>query len=214
MSNFEMTGKTTSDFEQPQTGMVSAVCINVVDGRYVKTTYMGQDKGYQRKIFILWEIAQRIKEGQFAGQHMVIAKEYTFAVGDKANLRIDLESWRGKKFEERKNADGTVSLLTEKKDNGKIVKVAFAVDMLIGANCILYLEDVGKSKSFIKPTKVMKFDDKYPVVNREYDNNYIPDWLARKIEERPLSNPDIQQTQTNNVVNDDSTGFEEEEVPF
>ena len=28
MSNFEMTGKTTSDFEQPQTGMVSAVCIN------------------------------------------------------------------------------------------------------------------------------------------------------------------------------------------
>lgn len=214
MTNFEMTGKTTSDFEQPQTGMVSAVCINVVDGRYVKTTYMGQDKGYQRKIFILWEIAQRIKEGQFAGQHMVIAKEYTFAVGDKANLRIDLESWRGKKFEERKNADGTVSLLTEKKDNGKIVKVPFAVDMLIDANCILYLEDVGKSRPFIKPTKVMKFDSKYTPVKREYDINYIPNWLAKKIEERPLSNPDIQQTQTDNVVSDDSTGFEEEEVPF
>lgn len=214
MSNFEMTGKTTSDFEQPQTGMVSAVCINVVDGRYVKTTYMGQDKGHQRKIFILWEIAQRIKEGQFAGQHMVIAKEYTFAVGDKANLRIDLESWRGKKFEERKNSDGTVSLLTEKKDNEKIVKVPFAVDMLIGANCILYLEDVGKSRPFIKPTKVMKFDSKYTPVKREYDINYIPNWLAKKIEERPLSNPDIQQTQTDNVVNDDSTGFEEEEVPF
>lgn len=214
MSNFEMTGKTTSDFEQPQTGMVPAVCINVVDGKYVKTTYMGQDKGYQRKIFILWEIAQRIKEGQFAGQHMVITKEYTFAVGEKANLRIDLESWRGKKFEERKNADGTVSLLTEKKDNGKIVKVAFAVDMLIGANCILYLEDVGKNKPFIKPTKVMKFDSKYTPVKREYDINYIPDWLAKKIEERPLSNPDIQQTETNNVVNDNSTGFEDEEVPF
>lgn len=214
MSNFEMTGKTTSDFEQPQTGMVPAVCINVVDGKYVKTTYMGQDKGYQRKIFILWEIAQRIKEGQFAGQHMVIAKEYTFAVGDKANLRIDLESWRGKKFEERKNADGTVSLLTEKKDNEKIVKVPFAVDMLIGANCILYLEDVGKSRPFIKPTKVMKFDSKYTTVKREYDINYIPNWLARIIEIRPLSNPDTQQTQTNNEVNDNSTGFEDEELPF
>ncbi|WP_456060382.1 phage replication initiation protein, NGO0469 family [Brachyspira pilosicoli] len=214
MSNFEMTGKTTSDFEQPQTGMVPAVCINVVDGKYVKTTYMGQDKGYQRKIFILWEIAQRIKEGQFAGQHMVIAKEYTFAVGDKANLRIDLESWRGKKFEERKNADGTVSLLTEKKDNEKIVKVPFAVDMLIGANCILYLEDVGKSRPFIKPTKVMKFDSKYTPVKREYDINYIPNWLARIIEIRPLSNPDTQQTQTNNEVNDNSTGFEDEELPF
>lgn len=145
---------------------------------------------------------------------MVIAKEYTFAVGERANLRIDLESWRGKKFEERKNADGTVSLLTEKKQNEQIIKKPFAVDMLIGANCILYLEDVGKNKIFIKPTKIMKFDDKYPVVNREHDNNYIPDWLARIIEMRPLSNPDIQQTQTNNVVNDDSTGFEEEEVPF
>lgn len=214
MGKFEMTGKTTNDFEQPQTGMVPAVCINVADGRYVKTTYMGQDKGYQRKIFILWEIDQRIKEGQFAGQHMVIVKEYTFAIGDKANLRIDLESWRGKKFEERKNADGTVSLLTEKKDNEKIVKVPFAVDMLIGANCILYLEDVGKTRPFIKPTKVMKFDSKYTPVKREYNINYIPDWLAKKIEERPLNNPDIQQTQTDNAVNDNSTVIEDEEVPF
>ena len=214
MGKFEMTGKTISDFEQPQTGMVSAVCINVVDGRHAKTTYMGQDKGHQKKIFILWEIAQRIKEGKFAGKHMVIAKEYTFAVGERANLRIDLESWRGKKFEERKNADGTVSLLTEKKQNEQIVKVPFAVDMLIGANCILYLEDVGKSKSFIKPTKVMKFDSKYIPVKREYDINYIPDWLAKKIEERPLSNPDIQQTQTNNAVNNEASVIENEEVPF
>lgn len=49
MGKFEMTGKTTSDFEQPLTGMVSAVCINVVDGRHAKTTYMGQDKGHQKK---------------------------------------------------------------------------------------------------------------------------------------------------------------------
>lgn len=145
---------------------------------------------------------------------MVIAKEYTFAVGERANLRIDLESWRGKKFEERKNADGTITLLTEKKQNEQIIKIPFEVDMLIGANCILYLEDVGKSKSFIKPTKVMKFDSKYTPVKREYDINYIPDWLAKKIEERPLSNPDIQQTQTDNAVNNEAVVIEDEEVPF
>ena len=60
----------------------------------------------------------------------------------------------------------------------------------------------------------MKFDSKYTPVKREYDINYIPDWLAKKIDERPLSNPDIQQTQTNDEVNNDSTGFEDEEVPF
>ena len=86
--------------------------------------------------------------------------------------------------------------------------------MLIGANCILYLEDVGKNKPFIKPTKVMKFDSKYTPVKREYNIDYIPDWLAKKIEERPLSNPDIQQAQTDNAVNDNNTVIEDEEVPF
>ena len=46
-------------------------------------------------------------------------------------------------------------------------------------------------------------------------NNKALDWLAKKIEERSLSNPDIQQTQTNNEVNNDnSTVIEDEEVPF
>lgn len=222
MSNFEMTGKATVDFEQPNTGIVSAVCINVIDGRYVKNTYMGQDKGWCRKIWILWEIGQRIKNGQQAGQHMVISKEYTFAVGEKANLRKDLEGWRGKKFEERKNADGTISLLTEKKQDGKIVKIPFAVDMLINANCLLYLEDVGKTKSFIKPTKIMKFEgNNHVVVNREMPPNYIPDWLQKIIQERPITTLELNnQSQVNNVsknnsndINEDS-GFGEEDIPF
>lgn len=220
MSNFEMTGKATTDFEQPNVGIVSAVCINVIDGRYTKNTYMGQDKGYQRKIWILWEIEQRIKQGQFTGQHMIITKEYTFAVGEKANLRKDLEGWRGKKFEERKNADGTISLLTEKKQDGKIVKIPFAVDMLIGANCLLYLENVGKTKDFIKPTKIMKFEgNNHLVVNREMPPNYIPDWLQKLIQERPITNPDLNNQGNNNVsqnanVNNAIDTIDEEDIPF
>ena len=220
MSNFEMTGKATSDFELPNTGIVSAVCINVVDGRYTKNTYMGQDKGWARKIWILWEIEQRITKGQFAGQHMVISKEYTFAVGEKANLRKDVEGWRGKKFEERKNADGTISLLTEKKQNGKIVKIPFAVDMLINANCLLYLEDVGKTKSFIKPTKIMRFEgNNHIAVKREITPNYVPDWLQKIIQERPITNPDLNNQGNNNVsqnanVNNAIDTIEEEEIPF
>lgn len=220
MDNFEMTGKATSNYEQPNTGIVSAVCINVIDGRYVKNTYMGQDKGWVRKIWILWEIEQRITQGEQAGQHMVIAKEYTFAVGEKANLRKDLEGWRGRKFEERKNADGTISLLTEKKQDGKIVKIPFAVDMLINANCLLYLENVGKTKDFITPTKIMKFEgNNHLVVNREITPNYIPNWLLEKIQERPMQNPALNNQSNNNVsqntnVNNTVDTMDEEDIPF
>ncbi|MDA0073475.1 hypothetical protein OFT50_15545 [Brachyspira hyodysenteriae] len=163
MSNFEMTGKSGSDFEYPNIGLTPAVCINVIDGGYEKVIYMGQDKGYQRKIFILWEIDQRITKGDFAGQHMIISKEYTFAVSPKSNLRKDLESWRRKVFEEKHNSNGTVTLIGEKKnkETGKIEKVAFSIDMLIGASCILNLQNVSKTKTFISPTSILPFDKKF-----------------------------------------------------
>ncbi|MDA0063079.1 hypothetical protein OFS07_10640 [Brachyspira hyodysenteriae] len=213
MSNFEMTGKSGSDFEYPNIGLTPAVCINVIDGGYEKVIYMGQDKGYQRKIFILWEIDQRITKGDFAGQHMIISKEYTFAVSPKSNLRKDLESWRRKVFEEKHNSNGTVTLIGEKKnkETGKIEKVAFSIDMLIGASCILNLQNVSKTKTFISPTSILPFDKKFQKVNREIESNYIPDWIAKKIAERPTNNPDELEAPNNS---EDKSFDDDEEVPF
>lgn len=213
MSNFEMTGKSGSDFEYPNIGLTPAVCINVINGGYEKVIYMGQDKGYQRKIFILWEIDQRITKGDFAGQHMIVSKEYTFAVSPKSNLRKDLESWRGKVFEEKHNSNGTVTLIGEKKnkETRKIEKVAFSIDMLIGASCILNLQNVSKTKTFISPTSILPFDKKFQKVNREIESNYIPDWIAKKIAERPTNNPDELEAPNNS---EDKSFDDDEEVPF
>ena len=213
MSNFEMTGRSGSDFEYPNIGLTPAVFINVIDGGYEKVIYMGQDKGYQRKIFILWEIDQRITKGDFAGQHMIISKEYTFAVSPKSNLRKDLESWRGKVFEEKHNSNGTVTLIGEKKnkETGKIEKTAFSIDMLIGASCILNLQNVSKTKTFISPTSILPFDKKFQKVNREIEPNYIPDWIAKKIAERPTHNPDELEAPNNS---EDKNFDDDEEVPF
>ena len=216
MSKFEMTGKSGSDFEYPDVGLTPAVCINVIDGGYEKNIYMGQDKGYQRKIFILWEIGQRITKGDFAGQHMIVSKEYTFAVSPKSNLRKDLESWRGKVFEERHNSNGTITLIGEKKnkDTGKIEKVAFSIDMLIGANCLLNLQNVSKTKTFIAPTSIMPFDKNFQKVNREIEPNYIPDWIAKKIAERPKENPDDNQNMNTESNTNDGSFDDDDEVPF
>lgn len=215
MSNFEMTGKSGSDYEYPNVGLTPAVCINVIDGGYEKIVYMGQDKGYQRKIFILWEIDQRITKGDFSGQHMVISKEYTFAVSPKSNLRKDLESWRGKVFEERHNTNGTVTLIGEKKnkETGKVEKVPFAIDMLIGANCILNLQNVSKTKTFISPTSILPFDKKFQKVNREIEVDYIPDWIAKKISERPHENPD-ELPAPDDMGSNDNSFDDDEDVPF
>lgn len=213
MSNFEMTGKSGIEFEYPNIGLTSAVCINVIDGGYEKVTYMGQDKGHQHKLFILWEIEQRITQGNQAGQHMTVAKEYTFAVSPKSNLRKDLESWRGKPFEERDNRNGTITLMSEKKnkETGLIEKIPFCIEMLIGANCILNMQNVSKTKTFIAPTSILPFDKKFQKVNREMDPSYIPDWIAKKIAERPTHNPDELEAPNDS---EDKSFNDDEEVPF
>lgn len=218
MENFEMTGNKGVEYERPAPGVVAGKCINVVDGRYIKNIYMGQDKGWSRKIFIVWEIDQRHTQGELAGKHMVLAKEYTFSIAEKAILRIDLESWRGRAFEERRNADGTVTLLTKVKVKDQIQTVPFKVDMLINADCLLFLEHKQSAKggTFTNIKTVMPFQkDKYQAVNREMTPNYVPDWLAKRITERPVLSPaktnqQIQEEQNNNsnFIADD------EDMPF
>lgn len=56
-----------------------------------------------RKVYIRWELPDESIEwvDRDGGKHtgpMVIGKQYTLSLSEKANLRADLESWRGKMF--------------------------------------------------------------------------------------------------------------------
>ncbi|MDA0067630.1 hypothetical protein OFS07_15330 [Brachyspira hyodysenteriae] len=83
--------------------------------------------------------------------------------------------------------------------------------MLIGASCILNLQNVSKTKTFISPTSILPFDKKFQKVNREIESNYIPDWIAKKIAERPTNNPDELEAPNNS---EDKSFDDDEEVPF
>jgi hypothetical protein len=83
------------DFEPIPTGLQKAICINVFD--------VGTQPGYQggspkKKLVILWEMEALMSEGDQAGKHFLITKIYTQSIGDKSNLGVDLESWRGRAF--------------------------------------------------------------------------------------------------------------------
>lgn len=92
---------TGGSFERTPAGMHLARCYRIVDLGTQKSEYMGQVK-YLRKIMIGWEIHGTRDDGSpilmADGRPFAIFKNYTLSWSEKANLRLDLQSWRGQPF--------------------------------------------------------------------------------------------------------------------
>lgn len=203
-------------YEQPKVGLVKAVCLSVADGRYACSNYKGI-KYWSRKVFLVFEINQKITKGeaQFIGKNMVISKEYTLSSSSDSILRKDLERWRGVRFGERLNDNGTVTLMTKKMNDetGQVEETEFKTESLEGIHCMLKLEDIGKEKSYIAITEIYKLPKGKSGMIRENNIGYVPDGLARKIALRPEVNPD--ELSELRGYSDAYLGEEDdEEVPF
>lgn len=85
-----------AEFELPPEGSHIAVCYRVVDLGTQRTEYQGQ-VGQKHKILISWELSDAPMGD---GRPFTIGKTYTYSSDPKANLRKDLESWRGAPFRE------------------------------------------------------------------------------------------------------------------
>jgi hypothetical protein len=89
------------NFEVTPTGMHLARCYRIVDLGTQKTEYMGQVK-FQHKIMLGWEVHATSEDGtpikMKDGRPFAIFKNYTLSWSEKANLRLDLQSWRGRQF--------------------------------------------------------------------------------------------------------------------
>jgi hypothetical protein len=89
------------NFESTPSGMHLARCYRIVDLGTQKSEYMGQVK-YLHKIMLGWEIHTTKDDGTTLkmrdGRPFAMFKNYTLSWSEKANLRLDLQSWRGKPF--------------------------------------------------------------------------------------------------------------------
>lgn len=74
-------------------GAHAAVCVDVVDLGILTVEYAGKKKE-QHKIKIVWQI----DEVRGDGKPFSVSKRYTNSLHEKAALRKDLESWRGRPF--------------------------------------------------------------------------------------------------------------------
>lgn len=92
---------TGGNFERCPAGMHLGRCYRIVDLGTQKSEYMGQVK-YLHKIMVGWEIHGTDDAGKPIkmkdGRPFAIFKNYTLSWSEKANLRLDLQSWRGKAF--------------------------------------------------------------------------------------------------------------------
>ena len=88
-------------FERCPSGMHLARCYRIIDLGTQKSEYMGQTK-YLHKVMLGWEIHGTDDAGKPIkmndGRPFAIFKNYTLSWSEKANLRLDLQSWRGRPF--------------------------------------------------------------------------------------------------------------------
>jgi len=92
------------DFEQPPVGTTVARCVKIIDIGTQKGEYQGKATS-KRQCIIGWELPNELMgEGEHAGKPFTVSKFYTASLGEKANLRKDLENWRGRAFTEQELA--------------------------------------------------------------------------------------------------------------
>jgi hypothetical protein len=89
------------DFEQPPVGTHVARCIKIIDIGTQKGEYQGKATS-KRQCIVGWELpTELMTEGELAGKPFTVSKFYTASLGEKANLRKDLQNWRNREFTEQ-----------------------------------------------------------------------------------------------------------------
>lgn len=85
--------ETGGSFTPAPEGTHAAVCVDIVDLGMLEVSFNNKTK-HQHKIRVSWQIAEDREDGK----PFLVSKRYTLSLHEKAALRKDLESWRGRSF--------------------------------------------------------------------------------------------------------------------
>ncbi len=158
---------------------------NLEDGVYTAISSMIIDLGLQRnerfdkdqrKFLMIWEI---VGETITIGEDVlprIINKEYSYSLGEKSNLKKDLEAWRGQAFtEEELKGFNLLNVLNKgcqlqiinKESNGKTY------------NNIAGIMALAKGMQVTPLDKTTVFDTEDPETWGAYDK--LPSWIQERI---------------------------------
>ena len=170
--------------ELPPSGNQIARCYGVIHVGSEQGEYQGSPIT-KNVVYVTWELPGSIiefeKDGEKQSFPMSISKEYTLSFGDKANLKKDVESWRGEE------------LTAEEKDSFDIAKLA-------GAPCILNIlhKTSKKGRKYAIVTSVTPLMQGQQAPKQVNDNiifgynpfekevfDRVPSWLQERIMKTP-----------------------------
>lgn len=166
-------------FELVPAGNHLARCYQMIEIGTEEIEYNGEKKNVHR-VRIVWELPneKKVFNPEKGEQPFSIGKDYTLSMHEKATLRHDLQSWRGKAF-------------TDEEAN------SFDITKLLGKPCMLnVIHEQGKNgNTYAKIAGVTAVPKGMPVpdqVNESFmlsfedwdDKKFaaLPDWLKQRIE--------------------------------
>jgi len=168
------------DFELTPASNHIARCYAVVD-LGMQTTVFNNVESQKRKVRISWELPMTAMED---GRPFSVSANYTLSLSEKANLRRDLQSWRGRSFTEEELAG--FDLFT-------ILGAPAMVNVVHNTNGDKTYANVGSvsplPQGFECPDPV---NEPIKFSLDEYDPDIfeaLPDWLKKKINVKGVQSP-------------------------
>ena len=190
------------DFENCPAGSFAARCYQIIDLGHQTFEWKGEAK-VAPKVRITWELNEMMSDGR----PFSISREYTASIGDKANLRKDLEAWRGRPFsaEELRN---------------------FSLENVLGAPCLLgivHKPSKDNSKVYANVGSIMALPKGMPspeLVNPavKFDigtfDQKVFDGLSSYVQKKILMSKELEENGIPQASSQDEPVIESDEVPF
>ena len=190
------------DFEQCPAGSFAARCYQIIDLGHQTFEWKGEAK-VAPKVRITWELNEMMSDGR----PFSISREYTASIGEKANLRKDLEAWRGRPFsaEELRN---------------------FSLENVLGAPCLLgivHKPSKDNSKVYANVGSIMALPKGMPspeLVNPavKFDigtfDQKVFDGLSSYVQKKILMSKELEENGIPQASSQDEPVIEDETVPF
>ena len=189
------------DFKKVPEGTHIAVCNMVVDIGMQETNY-----GPKHKCYIRWELPNEEiewtdKEGNEHKGPMTIGANYTVSLSEKANLRRDLEGWRGKAFTAEELAGFDVFNILGKACQVSVVHNESGGKVYANVSGVVALPKGVSAPELTNDP--LKYSDDEPEM---FDQ--LPDWIKEKLGNQ-VSATQADTSATNNKLDD----FDDD-IPF
>lgn len=103
MSDTILARGSDSKFKPHPTGQYVAQCVDTIDLGEKVQDFPGSTPYVAQACALVFRTGERNDE---TGDYIDIAKEYTVSMGEKANLRKDLQQWRGREYTKEQVEEG------------------------------------------------------------------------------------------------------------